>query len=67
MMPDLPSTATAVLDTVSASTVPCHADKQTTIVAEVGRPIVLAISLRENVSHCVLLCHSKVLLLPGGP
>jgi hypothetical protein len=47
MMPDLPSTATAVLDTVSASTVPCHADKQATVVTEVGRPVVLAVSLRQ--------------------
>jgi hypothetical protein len=52
-MIDLPSAATTVLDTVSASTVPCHADKQTTIVAEVGRPVVLAVGLdRVSVNAC---------------
>lgn len=55
-MPNLPSTATAVLDTVSTSTVPCHADKQATIVTEIGRPVVLAVGLREGVSQCMMLC-----------
>jgi hypothetical protein len=44
-MSNSPSTTTAVLHTVSTSTVPGHADKQATIVTEVGRPVVLAIGL----------------------
>ena len=56
MMLNLPSSTTAVLDTVGASTVPCHADKQATIVTEVGRPVVLAVGLREDVSQCMMLC-----------
>lgn len=52
-MLNLPSTATAVLDTVSASTVPCHADEEATIVTEIGRPVVLAVGLREGVSQCM--------------
>jgi hypothetical protein len=60
IMPNLPSTATAVLDTVSASAVPCHADKQTTIVTKVGRPVVLAVSLRQT---SVNACHTAILRL----
>jgi hypothetical protein len=56
VVPNLPSTATAVLDTVSASAVPCHADKQTTIVTEIGRPVVLAVGLKECVSQRTMLC-----------
>lgn len=54
-MSNVPSTATAVLDTVSASAVPCHADEQTTIVAEVGGPVVLAVGLSKDVSPCTTL------------
>ena len=46
-MLNLPSSTTAVLDTVSASTVPRHTDEKATIVTEVGRPVVLAVSLRQ--------------------
>ena len=63
----LPSTTTAILDTVSASAVPCHADKQATIVTEVGRPVVLAVGLREDVSQRSTLEISNVLLLPARP
>jgi hypothetical protein len=56
VVPNLPSTATAVLDTVGASAVPCHADKQTTIVTEIGRPVVLAVGLRRYVSQCKRHC-----------
>jgi hypothetical protein len=48
---NLPSTATAVLDTVSASAVPCHADEQTAIVTKVGGPVVLAVGLTEGISQ----------------
>ena len=55
-MSNIPSTATAVLDTVSASTVPCHADEEATIVTEVGGPVVLAVGLRGDVSQCMMFC-----------
>ena len=52
---NLPSTATAILDTVSASTVPCHTNEETAIVTKVSGPVVLAVGLREDVSQCILL------------
>ena len=66
-MHDLPSATTAVLDTVSASTVPRHADKETTIVTEVSRPVILAVGLVDAVSQCTMPFLQKTLLLPAKP
>ena len=66
-MLNLPSSTTAVLDTVSASTVPRHTDEKATIVTEVGRPVVLAVGLGEDVSQCMMPFLWETLFLPAGP
>jgi hypothetical protein len=45
---NLPSSSTTIRDTVGTSAMPCHADEQATVMAEIGRPVILAVGLGEK-------------------